>query len=132
HDRQVDLGEDVVALAHEAWVGLDVHEDVRVARTSAECPRMAPAGDADPLAVVDAGGHVHVDSGGLDDAARAAALGARMLDERPTAVAARAGLGADELPEDAAGNLLQATAAVAARARRRSGARLRAVAVAVA
>ena len=54
-DREVDLGEDVVALAHEAVVRADVDEDVGVARAAAERAGVALAGDADALAVVDAG-----------------------------------------------------------------------------
>ena len=53
-DRQVDLREDVVALAHEALVGPDPHADVDVAGATAERARVALAGEADPLAVVDA------------------------------------------------------------------------------
>ena len=85
-DRQVDLREDVVALAHEALVRLDVDEHVDVAGAAAERAGVAFAGDADALAVVDAGRDLDVERPRLRDAPRAAArpcTGARRSAPRP-------------------------------------------------
>src|SRR4051812_46092452 len=88
---------------------------------------MPLAGQADPLAVVDPRRDRHLDRSLLDDSAGTAALGARLLDPPPSSRTRRAGLGADELAEDAPRHLLEASGAVACGARRYLAARLRAV-----
>ena len=90
--RQVDLREDVVALAREARVVLHVDEDVDVARLAARQPGVALAGDADPLAVVDARRDVDVEPPLVEDPPAAAAGLARRLDHATGAVAAWARL----------------------------------------
>ena len=130
-DRQVDLREDVVALAHEPRVGLHAHEHVDVAGAAAERAGVALAGDADALAVVDAGRHLDLRArarSSVRPAPSHAWHGCSIDDAAAAAVRAR--LRADELAEDAARDLLQVAAAVAARAARRLRARLDAVAAA--
>ena len=132
-DRQVDLREDVVPLADEARVGLHAHEHVDVAGASAERARVALAGDADALAVVDAGRDVDLELAPLERPARAVALCARMLDDLRRAPGTSGTPRADELAEHAARDLLQpaacrrsggsATASCPARRRRRRSAR---------
>ena len=116
HDRQVDLGEDVVAVALEARVARDVHLDVRVAGDAAAGARVTLAADADPLAVVDPGRNLDLELLHLDRAPVPFAGGAGRLDDGAGAEARRARLGADELAEDAA-----ARPAAAGPGRRRSG-----------
>src|SRR6185436_3443893 len=71
--RQVDRREQVVALADEARVRLDVDEHVQVAGLGAELTNMSLAADPDPLAVVDAGRHRDSERALLDYAAGAVA-----------------------------------------------------------
>ena len=113
-DRQVDLREDVVSLADEALVGADAHADVDVAGAAAERARVPLAGEADPLAVVDAGRDVDLELALLERAPRAVARLARMLDDAAGAAALRAGRLADELAEDAARDLLEPAGPAAA------------------
>ena len=102
HDRQVDLREDVVALAHEALVGADVHEHVQITRAPAERTGVTFARETDPLAVVDPGGNLDLERPLLERPPGAVARLARMLDDAAGAAALRAGRRADELAEDAA------------------------------
>ena len=51
----VDHGHEVLAVADEALVLLDAHDDVQVAGRPAALARVAAAGDPQPLAVVDPG-----------------------------------------------------------------------------
>jgi hypothetical protein len=114
-DREVDRREDVVALAHEAWIRLHVNADVHV---TGACPRracVAFAGQADLLPVVDARRNRHLERPLLEDAACALAFAAGRLDDATVAAAAWAALRADELSEDASRHLLQAPGAVAVR-----------------
>ena len=106
-EGQVDGRVDVVALAHESLVGTDAHLDVDVAGPAADEPGVPVAGQADLLAVVDSRRDLDRERPLLDDAAGAAALGARLLDPATGAGARRAGLGADELAENAPRHLLQ-------------------------
>src|SRR5262245_14461868 len=129
-DREVDLREDVVALAHEALVGTHAHEHVRVAGAAAERAGVALAGEADALAVVDAGRDVDVELARLECAARAVARLARVLDHLSAPTALRARRRADELAEEAARDLLQTAAPAAAVAPDRLRAGLDAVAAA--
>ena len=129
-ERQVDGRVDVVALAHEALVGTDPHLDVDVAGRAADEPGVPLAAQADLLAVVDPRRDVDRQRPLLDDAAGAAALGARLLDPAARAGARRAGLRADELAEDAPRHLLQPPGSVARGAGRDLGAGFRAVAAA--
>src|SRR6185312_10005879 len=78
--RQVDGGEDVVALAHEPWIGQDAHLHVDVARTRAELPDMTLAAEPDALAVVDARRDRHLEAALLEHASRTLAIGAWRLD----------------------------------------------------
>ena len=99
-DGEVDLGEEVVALAHEPVVREDVDEDIGVARAAAEAPGVALTGDADALAVVDAGGNLDLDLLLLDRPPGSAAGLALVLDPAAAAGALRALRLADELAED--------------------------------
>src|SRR4029450_7750804 len=76
-DGHVDRGEDVVPLAHEALVRPHVDEHIGVARLSSARGRVAPAGDADPLPVVDARRNGNVERALLDPASPAPAALAR-------------------------------------------------------
>src|SRR5207244_11694654 len=129
-DCQVDLRVDVVALAHEARVGVDVDENVDVARAAAERARVAFARDADALTVVNAGRNVDLQLAILDRAAGALAVWTMVLDDHAAAAAVGAGLRAHELAEDTARDLVQPAAPLAARARPRLRPRLDAVATA--
>ncbi len=91
---------------------------------------MPLAGDTDALAVVDAGRDVDVERPRLRDAPRTAALLARVLDDLPAPTTVRARVRADELAEDTARHLVQATAPFAARTGQRLRAGLDAVAAA--
>src|SRR5688500_13536304 len=96
-DRQVDRGENIVAVALEAGIARDVHLDIGVAWKAAACPGVTGAADPDPLAVVDSSGDLDLELGLLERAALAVAARARRLDDAARAGARRAGLGADEL-----------------------------------
>src|SRR3954447_8038250 len=130
-ERQVDGRVDVVAFAHESLVGTDLHLDIDVAGPPADEPGVPRAGQADLLAVVDPRRDLDRQRPLLDDAAGAATLGARPLDPAAGAGARRAGLGADELAENAPRHLLQPPGAVARRAGRDLASRFRAAASAV-
>ena len=80
-DREVDLREHVVALAHEALVGPDAHRDVDVARAAAERAGVALAREADALAVVDARRDLDLERPLLERAAGAGARLAGVLDD---------------------------------------------------
>src|SRR4051812_6688425 len=127
-EREVDGRVDVVAFAHESLVGADLHLDIDVACPTADEPGVPHAGQADLLSVVDPRRDLDRQRPLLDDAAGAAALGAQSLDPAAGATARRAGLGADELAEDAPRHLLQPPGSVARRAGRDLASRLRAVA----
>src|SRR5581483_9418644 len=128
--RQVDGRVDVVALAHEAWVGSHVDAHVCVPCARAEDAGVPLAGEADLLAVVDAGWNLDVQPALFDDAAGALADRAWRLDAPARASARRARLRANELPEDAARDLLQAAGTATRRTGRDLAARLCAVAAA--
>src|SRR5262249_22192166 len=127
-DRQVDLREHVVALAHETRIRLHPYEHVDVTGLAAVGARVAVARHADALTVVDAGRHFDLQLGLLEHAARPVAPVARMLDQDPSAVAVGTLLRADELAEHRARHGLEVTAAVAAWTPGRLGSRLDAVA----
>ena len=76
--RHVDDRDEVVAVAHEALVLAHAHEHVEVARRAAALARVAAAGEADPLAVVDPGRDVDLERAAADRASAPAALGARL------------------------------------------------------
>src|SRR5439155_19003633 len=95
-NRQVDRGEYVVALAHEAGVRLHAHTNVDVACTAARVPGVPFARDADLLSVVNAGRDLHFQPALLEHTARAVTLRARCVDDPAGAAATRAGLGPDE------------------------------------
>src|SRR5262249_8643562 len=105
-DREVHLREDVVALAHEAVVLADAHLHVGIAGPAAEHAGVPLARDPDPLAVVDSRGHLDLERLLLERAPVAVARLARLLDAPAAAVAVRAGRLADELAENAPGDLL--------------------------
>src|SRR5262249_19391906 len=130
HDRQVDLREDVVPLAHEPLVRTHAHEDVQIAGPAAERARVPCAGEADALAVVDPRGDLDVERPLVERAAGAAAGLARVLDDPAGAAALRARHGAHELAEDAARDLLEPPGTAAAPTGRDARAGLDAVAAA--
>ena len=70
---------------------LDRQEDVEVARRTAAQARLALAGEADAGAVLDARRNVDRERALAGDAARAAAVGARIVDDLAAPVAVRAG-----------------------------------------
>ena len=115
-DRQVDLRENVVAVAHEARVAGDAHLDVHIAGASSVRARMALATETDALAVVDPRRDLDLELARLEREAGALADGAGRLGHAARTAAGRARLGADELAEDAAGDLLQLSLAAAGRA----------------
>ena len=92
---------------------------------------MTLPGQPDPLPVMDACRNLDLDGALLEDAPGPTAFGARRLDLAARATACRTGLGADELAEDTAADLLQPPRATAGRAGRDKSARFRAVAVTV-
>ena len=111
-------------------VGPHADEHVDVAGAAPEDAGVSLAGQPDPLPVVDSGRDVDLERPLLDRPAGASAFAARVLDHASAPAARRAGGGPDELAEDAARDLLEATAATAAGARRRSRPRLDAFAAA--
>src|SRR3954451_7128787 len=115
-DVQIHRREDVVALAHEARVGLHADAHVDIARASPELAGVALAADPDLLAVVDPLRDLHVDTTLLHRATRAFAGGARGRHDLASASAAGTRLRPDELAEDAAADLLDAPRATARRA----------------
>src|SRR5262249_30111608 len=123
HDVEVDRREDVVPLAHEARVRPDAHPHVHVSGPAAELAGVPLAGDADLLTVVDSSRDLHLQLPLLECAPGALALSARRRDETSGAAALRTCVGPDELPEHAAGHLLNTarSAAAGTRDRRRSG-----------
>src|SRR5207247_10474478 len=124
--RQISGREDVVSLPDEARIGADADTHIHVARRPAERSRVALSGDANPLAVVDSGGDLHVEVPLGEHPPVASADATRLLDHAPGAPAARAGLRAHELAEERPRDLLQAAASRACGTRDRARARLRA------
>ena len=112
-DRQVDLREDVVAVALEALVAGNADLDVRVTWDATVRARVAGAADPDPLGVVDSGRDLDLELLRLDCAAISVASSAGGLDHRAGAETRWARLRADELAKDAAGDLLQVAVAAA-------------------
>ena len=86
------LAVQVLAVALEDMVRLDVHLDVEIPRRAAVEPRLALAVQANAIAGVDARGNLHRQGAGLAHAALAVALVAGHLDVLAGAVAGRAGL----------------------------------------
>src|SRR4029078_8456790 len=129
-DREVDLGEDVVAGELEARVASDVILDVGAARRAASGAGVARAANADPLAVVDPGRNLDLELLRLDHAVIPRAGRGGRLEERTASETGRTGLGADELTEDAARDLLQLALAAAGLAGDALGPRLGALPVA--
>src|SRR5437867_4477000 len=82
---------EIVAFATEEVVLLQADEDVEVAGRSAAHARLALAGDAELLAVVDAGRDGQSDLAVLALTAFASAVSALLIDGLPGAAAARAG-----------------------------------------
>src|SRR5438105_10884764 len=122
--------DEIVALAPEARVVLEANQDVEVARRAGTGAGLALAGDAELLAVVDAGGDRQHDVALLALAALTPAPGAQLVDRLPRAAAPRAGGHVDEPAEHRLLDLahLAPTLALLARGDRR--ARLGAVAAA--
>jgi len=125
--RQVHLGEDVVSLANEPRVRPDSNANVDIARPAAGETGVAFTGDADPLTVMDPRRDLDVQPPLLEDLPSAFALRAWMLDQPPAAAALWAILRADELPEGAARDVLDAAEPLAGRADRDLGSRLHTV-----
>ncbi len=90
----------VVPVADEARVGANAHDDECVAAVSAleACVPLAP--DPDPLAVVDACGHLDLERALYDATTLAVAVIARRIEHAAEAAALGASLLMDELPED--------------------------------
>src|ERR1700761_2906080 len=116
----------IVAIALEHAVLLDVDLDEQIARRTAVQTRLAVAGRADAHAVIDAGRDLHFERLGLLDLARAVAIHARLGDIAAGAMAFRAGL----LDAEETLRHPHCAAATAGRANLGLGARLRAVAMA--
>ncbi len=111
--RQLDGSVEVVAVALDAFLRLHANLDEEVAGRAAERALVALAPDSDALAVVDPGRNVDVERSVAQRAAEAVAIRARRLDDTTGPFAARAGALADELAEDALGDLLDAAGAAA-------------------
>src|SRR5262249_56351709 len=115
----------IVPVAHEALVGGAVDVDVEVAGAAAARRVLPLARQAQALSVVDARRDVDGERLGLGRDARAAAVLALVLDDRPLAAAARAD-GADHeealLVDDLAAAAARRTA-IGTRARRRARSR---------
>ena len=104
-----DFAEDVLPLALEDGVLGDVEDNVEVAGGAALVAGFAFAGDAQAVAVVNAGGDVDGEGFGAFDAAGAATFGAGFFDDFACAVAGGAGL--HHLDETADGGAHLAAAA---------------------
>src|SRR5690606_26635437 len=97
-----DVDEQVVAAPAVEGAGGDAGDDLQVARRSAAHPGLALALEADARTVLGAGGDLHLDLGAGRGVPAAVALGARVVDDRAVAAAARAGLAERERPDVAA------------------------------
>src|SRR5262249_18572083 len=86
----------VVPVPAEQRVLADLDEHVQVAGRPAALPRLAPAGDADPLPVGDTGRDADGHGARLGDTARPVALRALLVHDRTHALAVAAGLGQAE------------------------------------
>src|SRR5690606_5132385 len=117
--READrhLAREVLPVAREDRVRLDVDFDVQVARRAAVASGLAFAREPYPIAVVDARRHLHRERPKLSHDAAARAVRARLLDARARAAAGRARL----LDRDEA--LLHADLAVALARRARDAPR---------
>src|SRR4051794_21862473 len=125
----VEHGDEVVAVAQEALVGLDAHEHVQVARRPTALAGVTAPAEPDPLAVGDAARHVDAQRAPAHLAPAAVAVLARLGGHLALAVADVAGRLAHDLPERRAAHRLQDAHAAAALARDDRRARLGAVAV---
>src|SRR5688572_2434126 len=114
--RHVDV--EVVAVALEDVVFLLLDVDLEVAGRPAVGPGVAEPAQRNVVALGDAGGDVHGDRRDVDDAAVAAALEARLLDDRAGALALGARPDVDELAEQRRAHLAHAALAAAGGARR--------------
>src|SRR5688500_2568771 len=124
-DRQV--GHQVVGLAAEVAVRLDVDHQVEVAGRAAVGARLALVAQPDLRAVVDAARDAHLEGAVDPHHALAAALLARIGDDRAVAVAAVADADVDELAEEVLVDPPQLAAAATPRTLGRRGAGLDAV-----
>ena len=115
-DGQVDLRQDVVAVALEARVAGDAYLHVRIAGEAPVRARVPGPADTDPLAVVNPRGDLDLELFTLEREAGTPADGAGIFGHASGTAARRACLRADELAEDASGNLLELSVAVAGRA----------------
>ena len=125
----VDHGHEVLAVADEALVLLDPHDDVEVAGRAAALAGVAAAGHADPLAVGDPGRDVDLTRAGSRPSRAVAGL-AGLLGDPAVAAALVAQRGPHHLPEARALDGLDLAGAAAAVAGHDRRARLGAVAVA--
>ena len=98
-EPQIEMADEVEALALEALVRFDVHAHVEIAGRGAELARVTEAGQAQGLAVVDAGRDVDADLAALRATAAAAAVGAGLLGDPPAPSALAARHRAHELAE---------------------------------
>src|SRR5262249_45019752 len=127
-DRQIE--QQVVALAAEVAVRLDVEVQVAVAARAAGRTGLALTGQADLRAIVDARRHTHAQALGDLDAAPPTAGRARGGDDAPLAAAAIAHRHVNELAKHGLGRSSQLARAVAARTDAGLGARLNAATMA--
>jgi hypothetical protein len=105
-----DLAKQIIAVALENLVRLDMQDDVQVSRWSAASPSLSISGGAEPRAGLDPGGDAQRDFGGEFAPAGAVTRVAGLVDHATGALAMRAGLGdaedaarADDLTAAAAG-----------------------------
>jgi hypothetical protein len=98
-DADRRLAHHVPALPPQGGMRGHAHVHVEVAGGSAPLARLARAGQAQPLAVLDPGGHVHGQGAPPPHAALALAIHAGLVDDRALAAAIGARLHADELAE---------------------------------
>src|SRR5690606_1851438 len=126
------FAEDVLAFALEELVGPHVNKDIQVPRRPASLARFAFAFHPQSLAVVNAGGHLHLQTPGAPLQTSAQAVAAGRLGQAAGAAASGTRLHIDEPPEHRLAHLADLAPAVALRARPNRRARLRPVAAAVA
>ena len=129
-EADVEVEQDVVAVALEQRVLLHGQDDVEVAASAAVEAHLAFAADADLRALFDSRRNPHLELALPHLAPAASTLMARLVDDPALAAAAVAGGDVDELAEDASLGATNLAAAVADGALARLGARLGAQAVA--
>src|SRR5690606_19013103 len=128
--RQRDLADQSVAVAREARVPGDLDLDVEVTGRASPGADLTLAGQLDAVAVVDARGHVDLQTATRAHTALAVALAARVGDDGAVAVARGARPRRADVAQQRALDVLDRAVAVARAARDRLGALVGAAAVA--